>query len=84
MLNGLRVVGSSLFGADPNETKEPKIVRYTLTIQFTASRDLTSSEKDALVGATLAQVAEPVDAHGDDMDINVDVESATIDTRQAL
>jgi hypothetical protein len=60
------------------------MVRYTLTIHFTANRDLTASEKDALVGATLAQVAEPVDASGDDMDIDVHVESATIDPRQAL
>jgi len=60
------------------------MVRYTLTIQFTASRDLTASEKDALVGATLAQVAEPVDASGEDMDIDVHVESAMIDPRQTL
>jgi hypothetical protein len=79
LLNGLRVVGSSLFEKDPNPTKEPNTVRYTLTIHFTASRDLTASEKDALVGATLAQVAEPVDANGDDLDLDVHVESATID-----
>jgi len=59
------------------------MVRYTLTIQFTASRDLTLSEKGALVGAALAQVAEPVNANGDDLDIDVHVESVTIDLGKA-
>lgn len=62
------------------ETKPP-MVRYTLTIQFTVNRELTPSEQDIVIGASVVQVAEPVDENGDDLDADIQVESATIDPR---
>jgi len=57
------------------------MVRYTLTIQFTVNRELTPSEQDIVIGASVVQVAEPVDENGDDLDTDIQVESATIDPR---
>ncbi len=61
--------------------KEPAMLQYTLTIHFTASRELTPAEQDSIVGATTVQVAEPVDENGDDLDADFHVESASIDPR---
>ncbi len=57
------------------------MVRYTLTIQFTADRELTPDEQETIIGATVVQVAEPMDGNGNDLDADIDVESATIDPR---
>lgn len=57
------------------------MLQYTLTIHFTASRELTAPEQDDIVGAVVVQVAEPVDANGNDLDAGVHVESATLDPR---
>lgn len=57
------------------------MLQYTLTIHFTASRELAPAEQDIVIGATVVQVAEPVDANGDDLDVDLHIESATIDQR---
>jgi hypothetical protein len=61
--------------------KEPTMLQYTLTIQFTASRELTPAEQDSIVGATVVQVAEPVDENGNDLDADFHVESVRLDPR---
>ncbi|MFM8706126.1 MAG: hypothetical protein ACKOHG_20165, partial [Planctomycetia bacterium] len=69
------------FFVQNNEDRESAMLQYTLTIHFTASRELTPAEQDLVIGATVVQVAEPVDENGDDLNADIRVESATIDPR---
>lgn len=57
------------------------MLQYTLTIRFSASRELTPAEQDSIVGAALVQVAEPVDENGNDLDADFHVELADLDRR---
>lgn len=44
---------------------------YEITILFETDRPLTEDEQNLISGACEAQVAEPADENGDDMNVNV-------------
>lgn len=44
---------------------------YQITIRFSTNRPLSQDELDLILAACEAQVEEPVDASGDDMDVDV-------------
>ncbi len=45
--------------------------RYKVEVEFLTDRLLTQEELSALEGAVLAQVKEPVDGEGNDLDVSV-------------
>ena len=44
---------------------------YQITIRFSTDRPLSQEELDLILAACEAQVEEPADASGDDMDVDV-------------
>ncbi len=46
-------------------------MRYTLTIRFDTDRPLTADEQRLLMAACQAQVDEPADVDGNDIDVTV-------------
>lgn len=44
---------------------------YQITIRFSTNRPLSQDELDLILAACEAQVEEPADASGDDMDVEV-------------
>lgn len=47
---------------------------YEIKIVFETDRELTEDEKNLISGACQAQVTEPADENGDDMNVNVNVQ----------
>lgn len=50
---------------------------YEIKIVFESDRELDPEEIAMIEGACLAQVSEPVDENGDDMDVNVLVNNSS-------
>jgi hypothetical protein len=46
-------------------------MQYEIKITFTTDRPLTSEEQFQIVGSCQVQIEEPVDAEGDDMNVEV-------------
>jgi hypothetical protein len=44
---------------------------YEIRIVFESDRELTEDEKGLLAGACEAQIAEPADENGNDMNVNI-------------
>lgn len=44
---------------------------YQITIRFTTDRNLSQDELDLILGSCEAQVEEPADLAGNDMDVDV-------------
>lgn len=56
--------------------------RYSITIAFTADRELTSDELNTLAGHCIAQVEEPVSIDGEDMDATIsDIETFSMELK---
>ena len=54
------------------------MTKYQIVINFATNRPLTSDEQFQIVGVCQVQVEEPVDAEGDDMDVEVSEVNARI------
>lgn len=54
-------------------------ITYDLTIRFTTDKELTEDEIDALKLQTIAQIEEPVDGDGDEVEYNTELLNASID-----
>jgi hypothetical protein len=54
-------------------------ITYDLTIRFTTDKELTEDELDALKLQTIAQIEEPVDGEGDEVEYATELCSASID-----
>lgn len=47
------------------------MTKYQIVINFATNRPLTSDEQFQIVGACQVQVEEPVNAEGDDMEVEI-------------
>lgn len=47
------------------------VTKYQIVINFSTDRELTPEEQFQIVAACQVQVEEPVDAEGDDMEVDV-------------
>lgn len=54
-------------------------ITYDLTIRFTTDRELTEDEIDALKLQNIAQIEEPVDGEGDEVEYTTELCNASID-----
>ena len=52
--------------------------KYTIHITFETDRELTVDEQNLIAGACQAQVEEPADAEGEEMDVSVEVTKVNI------
>jgi hypothetical protein len=64
---------------DPLRDYEEDMNKYTITIGFNTDRPLTEDELNAIAAQCAAQVEEPVDGNGDDMDVTVSDTSIRLD-----
>jgi len=54
------------------------MTKYQIVINFSTDRELTPEEQFQIVASCQVQVEEPVDAEGDDMDVDVNEVNARI------
>lgn len=74
-----REASARVAGTDEARKGKKMEITYDLTIRFTASRELTEDELDALKLQTIAQIEEPVDGEGDEVEYTTELCNSSID-----